>query len=114
MELAIGVMFLMIAFTIMLLSTAGLQNRHRNDDYKDFNQMIEINNVGEYALKAISEDEYSFGITENNIDYSLSDYTIQKDEYVNEYKIYRGDGEEKELILTITLSDDGKTITSWK
>ena len=109
MEMAIGVMFLMIAFTIMLLSTAGLQNRHRNEDYKKFNQMIEVNNVREYALEAISEGESSFTITENEIEYH---YPVLKTG--NQYEIYRGDGEDKNLILTITLSNDGKTITSWK
>ena len=49
-ELAIGVMFLLMAFTIMLLSTAGLQNGHRVDDYEDFKEKIEINNIGEYVV----------------------------------------------------------------
>lgn len=116
MELAIGVMFLMIAFTIMLLSTAGLQNRHRNDDYKDFNQMIEINNVGEHVLGLInSSDDFSAPVEVDGVDYTVikTDETVAG-KTVYKYEIYRGDGEGKELILTITLSDDGKTITSWK
>lgn len=112
MELAIGVMFLMIAFTIMLLSTAGLQNRHRNDDYKDFNQMIEVNNVGEHVL-GNTDIEYIDNLAE--ITLYDNDYTVQK--AVNEYKIYRGHDLESleglDPILTITYDSNGK-ITSWK
>jgi hypothetical protein len=112
MELAIGVMFLMIAFTIMLLSTAGLQNRHRNDDYKDFNQMIEINNVGEHVF-GNTDIDYIDNLAE--ITLYDNDYTVQK--AVNEYKIYRGHDLESleglDPILTITYDSNGK-ITSWK
>lgn len=120
MELAIGVMFLMIAFTIMLLSTAGLQNRHRNDDYKDFNQMIEVNNVGEFVVGEIKKgndfsDPITIEINGETVSYTVDKTTeINDGKTINKYDIYRGDGEGKELILTITLSDDGKTITSWK
>ena len=106
MELAIGVMFLMIAFTIMLLSTAGLQNRHRNDDYKDFNQMIEINNVGEYVLS-----NYDYKNSERTsiiIDGKDTGYKVTFSN--NTYTIYEGDDTEPVLTIEIT---DGK-ITSWK
>ena len=112
-ELAIGVMFTMIAFTIMLLSTAGLQNSHRNQDYKEFNDRIEINNIGEHVLGDAEENanNYKSGnqvpiVIDNN--YSVK-YTLSE----NKYEIYRGDGESAELVLTIELGSDD-TIKSWK
>ena len=104
-ELAIGVMFTMIAFTIMLLSTAGLQNSHRNQDYKEFNERIEINNVGEYVLA---------NPTQTNIIVNDIHYTVKVNN--NKYEIYRGDSltdfEGLEPVLTIEM--DGNKITSWK
>lgn len=104
-ELAIGVMFLLMAFTIMLLSTAGLQNRHRNDDYNSFKERIEINNVGEYVVAHPDETE----INVNGVDYTVV-------ETANKFEIYRGvnltDFEGLEPILTIEM--DGNKITSWK
>ena len=126
MEMAIGVMFLMIAFTIMLLSTAGLQNRHRNEDYKKFNQMIEVNNVGEYVLQ--NRIDY-VGINAESIKINVEDveYTVvlttekNADKTLEKYIIYRGDVESGELVLTIVIDDNDTPevitddkITSWK
>ena len=63
-EMAIGVMLLMMAFTIMLLSTAGLQNDHRVDDYNSFNEMVELNNAGMAVLSNPSEYQDSDGYQE--------------------------------------------------
>ncbi|MBQ7326970.1 MAG: hypothetical protein IJW93_05815 [Clostridia bacterium] len=111
-ELAIGVMFLMIAFTIMLLSTAGLQNDHRVDDYRDFKESTEINNIGEHVLG--EPTKYKTGNYEKieiNNDYSVK-YTSTE----SKYEIYRGTDFENpdnlELVLTIEM--DGNKITSWK
>lgn len=114
-ELAIGVMFTMIAFTIMLLSTAGLQNSHRNQDYKEFNERIEINNVGEYVVEhrgsyALSNEPHKI---EKNVERNIPEgYSVLHSES-NKFEIYRGDGESAELVLTIELGSDD-TIKSWK
>lgn len=114
-ELAIGVMFTMIAFTIMLLSTAGLQNSHRNQDYKEFNERIEINNVGEYVVEhrgdyALSNKPHKI---EKNVERNIPEgYSVLHSES-NKFEIYRGDGESAELVLTIELGSDD-TIKSWK
>lgn len=112
-ELAIGVMFTMIAFTIMLLSTAGLQNSHRNQDYKEFNERIEINNVGEFVVASrtayANQSERQIVIDEISTGY----YVTDTDDSVNyNFEIYRVDGESKVLVLTIIM--DGNKITSWK
>lgn len=114
-ELAIGVMFLLMAFTIMLLSTAGLQNRHRNDDYNSFKERIEINNVGEYVVEhkvdySVSTDAYEIvGNAEENVP---DGYYVLHNEN-NKFEIFRGEGEDAELVLTIELGSDN-SITSWK
>ena len=117
-ELAIGVMFLLMAFTIMLLSTAGLQNRHRNDDYNSFKERIEINNVGEYVVE--HKGDYSISATaykiEGNVEENIPDgyYVLHSEN--NKFEIYRGDTtdgvDSMELVLTIEMNN-GK-ITSWK
>ena len=124
MEMAIGVMFLMIAFTIMLLSTAGLQNRHRNEDYKKFNQMIEVNYIGEHVLQNI---DYYLSISTSKIEIDLDEITEKY--YVQcstsetnkiQCEIFRGEVESGELVLTIIIDTKGTddqtddTITSWK
>lgn len=110
-ELAIGVMFLLMAFTIMLLSTAGLQNRHRNDDYNSFKERIEINNVGEYVV----ENRISYSGASQQVIANFDDYSVSNTD--NIYTIYKGD----EVVLTIEMDDNGTptnkaddTIKSWK
>ena len=105
MELAIGVMFLMMAFTIMLLSTSGLQNSLRVNDYEDFNEMVEVNNIGEY----VAANSESYANKENSkiiIDGEDTGYTVTSD-LNNTYIITKGE----ETVLTITVIDG--EITSW-
>ena len=52
-ELAIGVMMLMTAFSIILLTTGTMQAQQRKDDYNDLVQKIEINEIGEYVCENI-------------------------------------------------------------
>ena len=117
-ELAIGVMFTMIAFTIMLLSTAGLQNSHRNQDYKEFNERIEINNVGEFVVEQYNSNANNYPEGENieiKIEGESTGYYVFHSES-NKFEIYRGDftdhSSSSELVLTIIMN--GNTITSWK
>ena len=117
-ELAIGVMFLMIAFTIMLLSTAGLQNDHRVDDYRDFKESMEINNIGEYVVANRGSYDGELKKVEIDIEY---ENTYSAKVVDNKYEIYRVDGDSSELVLTIEFDDNGTpidlsddTIKSWK
>lgn len=100
-ELAIGVMFLMIAFTIMLLSTAGLQNDHRVDDYRDFKESTEINNIGEYV---VSKYETTCGCS----DYTICEhYWIKLDNENNPIsKKIMIDGKDTGYVVTVTHSID--------
>ena len=103
-ELAVGVMFLMMAFTIMLLSTAGLQNSLRVEDYDDFNEMVEVNNIGEYVFA--TRTQYSEPGKTYVLENEYEGYSVYRD--INDtYKINKGD----ETVLPIVVSN-GK-ITSW-
>ena len=124
-EMAIGVMLLMMAFTIMLLSTAGLQNDHRVDDYNSFNEMVELNNVGMYVLsnpskyqgsneyqeitKVDGENEINTGYS---VRYSASFNGTGKPD--NRYEIIKTDDVYNILLTIIVDGNDGKTIISWK
>lgn len=117
-ELAIGVMFLMMAFTLMLLSTAGLQNDHRVDDYQSFKEKIEVDNIGEYVVA--NRGSYNGELKKVEIDIEYEN-TYSAKVVDNKYEIYRVDGEELELVLTIEFDDNGTpidlsddTIKSWK
>lgn len=114
-ELAIGVMFLLMAFTIMLLSTAGLQNGHRVDDYEDFKEKIEINNIGEYVVANYNteyKDKTGKEITINgeNTGYLVTDNPAVSSTNIN-LIIYENDMTDP--VLTIWLDATGKII-SWK
>lgn len=113
MELAIGVMFLMMAFTIMLLSTSGLQNSLRVDDYEDFNEMVEVNNIGEHVLGK-QDNTYKTG---NYVIIEIdNNYSVKYSEAEMKYEIYKGndftDTSNLELVLTIKLNNNGEII-SW-
>ncbi len=109
-ELAIGVMFLMMAFTIMLLSTAGLQNDHRVDDYQSFKEKIEIDNIGEYVVanrsQYINFPNTRRLIQEENIPEGY--YALYSENQLKIYRGYRGN----DVVLTIGM--EGDKITSWK
>lgn len=122
-ELAVGVMFLMIAFTIMLLSAAGLQNSLRVQAYQSFNEMIEVNDVGEYVV-SLDDSEYNNGdnteITypKNNQKYIVkyTKVTVADPVTVTEtYEIYSGEVTDTQTAIPILVIEvtDGK-ITSWK
>ena len=111
-ELAIGVMFLMMAFTLMLLSTAGLQNDHRVDDYRDFKESMEINNIGEYVVanrsRYIDFPNTRMLIHEENIPEGYYALYSENEKQLKIYRGYRGN----DVVLTIGM--EGDEITSWK
>lgn len=111
-ELAVGVMFLMIAFTIMLLSAAGLQNSLRVQAYQSFNEMIEVNDVGEYVVKNRNDydsvEKEQIVIGEKETDYTVSFVAGDGENNDDTYTIYKGE----DVVLTIQMN--GNKITSWK
>ncbi len=117
-ELAIGVMFLMIAFTIMLLSTSALQNDHRVDDYQSFKEKIEVDNIGEYVVEQYKANASNYPKGEKIeiiIDGESTGYYVLNSTDVNSTNInliiYENDVANP--ALNIWLDADGKII-SWK
>ena len=101
-EMAIGMMFLIMALTIILLTNGMLQASHAKDDLNDFEEKIALYEVGEYALANPAATEYET----NGVVYNISNYTVDS---VTTYTITQGD----DVVLTIEAGTDGK-ITSWK
>lgn len=58
-ELAIGVMFVMMALGIILVTNASLQNRQMNSDLADYEEKIEIYEITDYIINNPEEDEYN-------------------------------------------------------
>lgn len=111
-ELAIGVMMLMTAFSIILLTTGTLQAQQRKDDYNNLVQKIEINEIGEYVCENVALIEWDAeGFKLNHFDSKYPNYSLGIDG--TEYTIYDNDGE---VVLTIGIEKvDGEyTIISWK
>ncbi len=115
-ELAVGVMFLMMAFTIMLLSTAGLQTKSRDKDYADFKNYMEVGSIGEYvasnytAYQGKTDEQIIIGEGENAV---TTDYSVSGTSDASNIKLTITKTGETEPVLTIELDADGK-ITSWK
>ena len=112
-EMAIGAMFIMIALSIVLISISGMQTKHMNNDLNEFNEKIEINEIGEYVCK--NRNEYNKTETERQDIIILNTETTENVDtgydvqYIDsQYKIYNGD----EVVLIIGIDENGK-ITSW-
>lgn len=107
--MAIGMMFLVMALTIILLTNSLLQVSHAEDDLKDFEEKIALYEVGEYVLK--NKLEY---ISSSNKDMPIeidgvnTGYMVVALPSVNKFVIKDGD----DIVLTIEIDTDGK-ITSW-
>ena len=99
-ELAIGVMFVMIALSIILVTNASLQNKEMKSDVADLEQKIELMEIGEYVCEHQADfTEGQLTPIENTV------YTVLRSE--NTYEIYKGEN----VVLTIEV--DGNKIISW-
>ena len=109
-ELAIGVMFLLMAFTIILLTTAGLQNSSLIKDRDSFYEKVELDQIGEEAcLKVLADDDVNLDekITIRD-DYYMIVKDVTYDTICYEINIFR----DEEAVLVIEINGDGKII-SW-
>ncbi len=92
-ELAIGVMFVMMALGIILVTNASLQNKQMNSDLADYEEKIEMYEITDYIIANPSATDYlGYKISNNSGTYTVTDT-------------------EGTTILTIEVQD-GK-ITSW-
>ena len=109
-ELAIGVMFLLMAFTIILLTTAGLQNSSLIKDRDSFYEKVELDQIGEEAcLKVLADDDVRLDEKINiRDDYYMIVKDVTYDTVCYEINIFR----DEEAVLVIEISENGKII-SW-
>ena len=101
-EMAIGVMFVMVALSILLLTYWTLENRIEVSDLNDFHEKVdtfEVYDIGEYVY-----EKYAKGEKDYNLDKA---YTVE--EVDNSLQISKNGT----IILTIVLGEDN-SITSWK
>lgn len=94
-EMAVGMMLIMIALSIILLTVSRLQSGHRREDLVDFNERIEIYRI----LDTIDED----GIA------AVKDKGYTVTQSGNTYEIKNGE----KTVVTVKITD-GNTIASWK
>lgn len=95
-ELAIGVMFVMMALGIILVTNASLQNKQMNSDLADYEEKIEMYKITDWIIEGTELPEgYKFTSV------SQDGYTI--------YTVTKNDVE----FLTFTVRNSDKTITSW-
>jgi len=94
-EMAVGMMLIMIALSIILLTVSRLQSGHRREDLADLNERIEIYRI----LDTIDEDGID-AVKDNG-------YTVTQSG--NTYEIKNGE----KTVVTVEITD-GNTIASWK
>ena len=104
-ELAMAVIFLMMALCIILVSVATLQKSQRQKDLNDLDNKIELWEIGEHVCE--NRDDYTEETkTEIIIGEQYTGYSVEKDGTT--YEIFEGDN----VVLTIVIDGDGN-ITSW-
>ena len=111
-EMAIGVMFVMVALSILLLTYWTLENRIEVSDLNDFHEKVatfEVYDIGEYVYKTYADEtdgEHSFNF--NNENYNVIK-TTNAENAITSLQIEHN----STIILTIEM-DNEKSITSWK
>lgn len=117
-ELAIGVMMLMTAFSIILLTTGTLQAQQRKDDYNNLVQKIEINEIGEYVcenIDTLKDKADENGVVHLEGDYSSYYVEITDDETIDTSNIITFTiCKESDPLLIIAFNTERDTIISWK
>lgn len=97
MELAIGVMFITVALSILLFSNALLQNSKGVQALDDLEKKVLIGQMLEYTKDYVENNENGIEVPLDSIDKTNDVYIVSK-----------GD-----ITLEVTFGADGK-ITSWQ
>ena len=97
-EMAIGLMLLVIALSIILLTVSALQIKNQRYDFEAYEKK-----VLEYTI----EDMIAVAKKEHEVSINGKKFTVEKTDE-SEYTIKKGD----EAIYTVTVVD--KAIASWK
>lgn len=97
-ELAVGVMFIFVALSIVLISISGMQTAHKNTDLNDFAMKRDLYEITDYIMDKQTADF--------NEPYVIKD----GDEVIRSYKITKG-AENNETTYTVVLPKDGEEET---
>lgn len=113
-EMAIGVMLLMIAVSIVLLTLSTIKHDRKEDDVAQLENRIELNEIGEYVCA--NRNSYTKVEPETIIiDGKDTGYSVSRDLAISSDRILliitENDG--NNTVLTILLDSDGNII-SWK
>ena len=110
-EMAVGVMLIMLAVSIILLSLATIKVDRQNDDLADLNTRVTLDEIGEYVCE--NRNSYDEGIlTPIEIDGEETVYSATKT-IDTENNITLVITEDDAVVLTIVLTESGNII-SWK
>lgn len=93
-ELAIGVMLIMMALSILLVTGAVVQTAHRRSDLEDFGQTMDLYGVTDHILGNPTAEAYG-------------EYTIEREN--NRYIIKKADGD-----VALQIIVEGGVIVSWQ
>lgn len=100
-ELAIGVLLVMSALGIILVTNASLQNKEMKSDVSRFEQKIELYEITDYIIDCRNG-------TKEFVPNFFENYIIDRDEDNKEYIVKQGEN----TVLTIVFKNDG-SIESW-
>lgn len=103
-ELAIGVMFVMMALGIILVTNASLQNRQMNSDLADYEEKIEMYEITDWIMNNPGLNNYKASFPDCEMNWTGNDDT-------RTYIVTKGG----EQILSFVAEKDGDKykITSW-
>lgn len=113
-EMAIGVMLIMLAVSIILLSLVTIKVDRQNDDLADLNTKVTLDEIGEYVCE--NRNSYDEGIlTPIEIDGKDTGYSVTKSPAASSTNINLiiTENGENATVLDIWLDADGNII-SWK
>lgn len=103
-ELAIGVMFVMMALGIILVTNASLQNKQMNSDLADYEEKIEMYKITDWIMNNPDLDNHTASFPDCEMNWTENDDT-------RTYIVTKGG----EQILSFVAEKDGDKykITSW-
>lgn len=72
-EMAIGVLYLMMGLSIILVSSAAIQNSQRRKDFAEFNNKVELMEITDYIIENPEATTYG---EDYSITYNEGNYTV--------------------------------------
>lgn len=114
-EMAVGVMLIMLAVSIILLSLATIKVDRQNDDLADLNTKVTLDEIGEYVCEEVCKKTDTFNEEPQIIKYNGEEtvYSATKTIDTETKNITLVITEDDAVALTIVLTESGRII-SWK